>query len=344
MSEYDSEPVPADVRIVVIGGGTGTFTVLSGLKRHPVRLSAIISVADNGGSTGVLRDELGVLPPGDIRQCLVALSSGDEIMRRAFNHRFQSGSLKGHSLGNLILSALQEMSDGPLEAVEHAQQILRVRGRVIPVSSKASNLYAELTDKKVVAGEHAIDEPSGQRAPIDRCFLDPPVTANAEAVDAIRKADMVVMGPGDLYTSLIPVLLVDGIVDALCDSQARLVYVLNLVTKHGQTDGFTASRFCSEVEKYIDPRHLDVVISNNAQPPAEVMERYAEAREHLVADDLHGLAYQVIRTPLISDRISKAAAGDKLKRSVLRHDPAKLAQAILGAVKPDALTDLGRNA
>jgi uncharacterized cofD-like protein len=316
------------LRIVVLGGGTGTFTVLSGLKRHPVELSAVVTVSDNGGSTGILRDELGVLPPGDIRQCLVALSSGDEMMRRVFNYRFPSGSLQGHTLGNLFLSALQEMCGGPLEAVKQAQQILRVRGRVIPVSPQASNLYAELTDKTVVVGEHAIDEPSSQRAPIDRCFLDPPVTANAEAVDIIRDADIVVMGPGDLYTSLIPVLLVDGIVDALCDSNARRIYVLNLVTKGGQTDGFTATRFCSEIEKYLAPLRLDSVIANCAVPPPEVMERYAEAHDASVFDDLDD-HWKVLRAPLISDRITGNVVGDKLKRSVLRHDPAKLAAAIL---------------
>lgn len=322
-------------RIVVLGGGTGTFTVLTGLKRHPVELSAVVSIADNGGSTGVLRDELGVLPPGDIRQCLVALSSGDEMMRRVFSHRFSRGSLQGHTLGNLFLSALEELCGNPLEAVKQAQQILRVRGRVIPVSSQASNLYAELEDGTVVEGEHAIDEPSAQRAAIDRCFLDPPVVANADAVDAIRQADILVMGPGDLYTSLIPVLLVDGVVDAICDSRARRVFVVNLVTNRGQTDGYTASRFCRAVEQYISPAKLDAVILNTAVPSPEILKRYEKANDQLVEDDLLPDGWPVLRTPLISERIAGKVAGDKLKRSVLRHDPAKLAAAILSAISPD---------
>jgi len=322
-------------RIVVLGGGTGTFTVLTGLKRHPVDLSAVVSIADNGGSTGVLRDELGVLPPGDIRQCLVALSSGDEMMRRVFSHRFSRGSLQGHTLGNLFLSALEELCGNPLEAVKQAQQILRVRGRVIPVSPQASNLYAELEDGTVVEGEHAIDEPSAQRAAIDRCFLDPPVMATPDAVDAIRQADIVVMGPGDLFTSLIPVLLVDGVSDALAESQAKLVYVLNLVTKSGQTDGYTARRFCETVDQYIDPARLDTVLMNTATPSPAILKRYEKANDQLVTDDLQDVPWQVVRAPLISERLAGAAMGDKLKRSVLRHDPAKLAAAILSAISPD---------
>lgn len=338
LSENPSDRTQGSPRVVVLGGGTGTFTVLTGLKRHPVDLAAVVSIADNGGSTGVLRDELGVLPPGDIRQCLVALSSGDEVMRRVFSHRFTKGSLQGHTLGNLFLSALEELCGNPLEAVKLAQQVLRVRGRVIPVSPQASNLYAELEDGTVLEGEHAIDEPHAQRAAIDRCFLDPPVMANIEAVDAIRQADVVVMGPGDLYTSLIPVLLVDGIVDALAESRAKLVYVLNLVTKHGETDGYSAKRFCEVVGQYIEPARLHAVLVNTAAPSPALLKRYEKVRDQLVVDDLQDVPWEVIRAPLISERLVGDVPGDKLKRSVLRHDPAKLAAAILSAVgiRPEA--------
>lgn len=321
----------AKKRIVVMGGGTGTFTVLSGLKHHPVDLTAIVSIADNGGSTGILRDQLGVLPPGDIRQCLVALSSGDDVLRHLFNYRFQEGALSGHNFGNLFLSALEKITGDPLSAVREAHRILNVKGRVIPVSAQASNLFAELSDGTVVEGEHAIDEPASERASIRRCFLSPSVSANPEALDAIRQADAIVMGPGDLYTSLAPVLLTEGVTRALAESSAKKIYVMNLVTKYGQTDGFTADRFCREVSSLIAPATLSRVILNSAHPSPELIERYAQAKEHEVKDDLDG-AYEVLRTPLLSEEVTETVKGDSLRRSLLRHDSDKLAGAILASI------------
>ncbi|MFA5186238.1 MAG: gluconeogenesis factor YvcK family protein [Patescibacteria group bacterium] len=331
-TEREPEGKAPRLRIVVMGGGTGTFTVLSGLKLHDVDLSAVVSIADNGGSSGILRDELGALPHGDTRRCLVALSSADEIMRRAFNHTFsKEGSLKGHKLGNLILSGLEELCGNPLEAVKYAHHILRVQGRVIPVSGQASNLYAELADGTLVEGEHAIDEPSDPRAAIERCFLDPSVMANPDAVDAIRQADAIVMGPGDLFTSLIPVLLVEGVVEALCESRAKRILVINLVTKHGETDGYKASDFCRVAEQYIGPAKLDRIIVNTAEPSPEILKRYEQAKDQLVVDDLGDMP-RVFRAPLISERTAKKVPGDMVQRSVLRHDPVKLAAAILAAI------------
>ncbi len=319
-------------KIVVMGGGTGTFTVLSGLKYHPVDLSAVVTIADNGGSTGVLRDELGVLPPGDIRQCLVALSAGDDVLRNLFNYRFHEGSLSGHNFGNLFLSALEKVSGGPLSAIREAHRILNVRGRVIPVSARATNLFAELEDGKVIEGEHAIDEPDGDRASIRRCFLSPPVSANPEAITAIEEADIVVLGPGDLFTSLIPVLLVEGIPQALANTKAKRLFILNLVTKYGQTESYTARMFCEAIAHAIAPAPLDVVLANTDVPPPEILARYEKARERVVEDDLVGTPYRVLRVPLLSDDFHEAPVGDPIRRSLLRHDPAKLAQAILGAV------------
>jgi uncharacterized cofD-like protein len=319
-------------RITVLGGGTGTFTVLTGLKKYPVDLSAVVSSADDGGSTGVLRDELGVLPPGDIRQCLVALSSADEIMRRVFSYRFTRGAFSGHALGNIFLSALEDLCGNPLEAVRQAHQLLRVRGRVIPVSATASNLYAQLADGTVVRGEHAIDEPAEERAAIETCFLDPHVDANPEALDAIRQADLLVMGPGDLYTSLIPVLLVDGIADAVAECRGKRVFVVNLMTKKGQTDGYSARRFVDVVRPYVAPADIDAVVLNSEATPKDVLERYAEFGEHPVTDDFGADDPHAIRAPLVSDRIAKTSDSDKLRRSVLRHDADKLAKALMGFV------------
>lgn len=315
-------------KIVVLGGGTGTFTVLSGLKRYPIDISAIVSVADNGGSTGILRDELGVLPPGDIRQCLVALSAGDDVLRNLFNYRFHEGSLAGQNFGNLFLSALEKVSGDPLTAIREAHLILNVRGRVIPVSSVASNVFAELQDGTVVEGEHAIDT-TELRTRIQRCFLSPSVPANPDAVQAIAEADVIVLGPGDLYTSLIPVCLVDGVCQALAASSAKKVYVVNLVTKKGQTSGFTAKTFCDVLSAHLGPAKIDDVIVNNASPQAELLAKYEQSGDRLVEDDADGMPFRVHRAPLLAETIIDRIPGDRIQRSLLRHDPMKLAEAIL---------------
>ncbi len=319
-------------KIAVLGGGTGTFTVLSGLKHHPVDLTAIVSIADNGGSTGVLRDELGVLPPGDIRQCLVALADGDESLRSLFTYRFHEGGLSGHTFGNLFLSALEKVTGDPLRAVREAHRILNVRGRVIPVSAVASDLFAELEDQTVVVGEHAIDAPDGERAAIARCFLSPSVAANPDALEAIRAADVIVLGPGDLYTSLVPVLLVEGVAQAIADSGAQVVFVLNLATKRGQTDGFTAQRICDALAPYLAPAQLSAVVVNSIAPPPDVYDRYVLAGEQPVLDDLGDGPPRVLRTPLITSVTQDAIKGDALKRSLFRHDPDLLAAAILAVL------------
>jgi uncharacterized cofD-like protein len=269
-------------RVVVIGGGTGTFTVLSGLKHFDCKPTAIVTMADNGGSSGILRDELGVLPPGDIRQCLVALSAGDDTLRRLFTYRFSEGSLSGHNFGNLFLSALEKLTGDPLQAVREAHRILHVKGRVIPVSAQPANLFAELVDGTVVEGEHAIDEPYGDRKAIERCFLSPAVQANMEAIEAILAADIIVMGPGDLYTSLIPVLLVDGICDALMRTKSKKMFVINLVTKKGQTDGFAASHFVEAVHRVIAPVRVDEVLLNSAPISHRIRARYEQVGEKVV--------------------------------------------------------------
>lgn len=315
-------------RITVLGGGTGTFTVLTGLKKHNVDLSAIVSMSDGGGSTGILRDEMGVLPPGDLRQCLVALSDADQELRDLFLYRFTNESLAGHNFGNLFLSALEKTIGDPIKAVEAAHRILRVKGHIIPVSNTASNLHATLEDGTVINGEHRIDERTPLRSPIMQCELNPPVQANPDAIEAIKNADAIVISPGDLFTSIIPVLLVDGIAQALTQTQATIIYVVNLVTKPGQTDGFDAEQHVSTISKYLT-RNPDVVIMNSAKPSHMVRERYETQDERLVEGPLDADHYRVISAPLISDAIQEQSAGDRLTRSLLRHDPDRLALGIL---------------
>lgn len=317
-------------RIVVMGGGTGTFTVLSGLKRHNIDLSAIVSVADNGGSTGILRDELGVLPPGDIRQCLVALSAGDDTLRRLFTYRFHEGSLSGQNFGNLFLSALEKVCGNSLVAIQEAHRILNVRGRVIPVAPIASNLFAELEDGSVLEGEHAIDVMKTPLSEIRRCFLSPAVQANGEAVQAIMQADVVVIGPGDLFTSLVPVLLVDGIAQALAMTRAKKLYVLNLVAPKDQAEQFSALSHCDAISTAMSPAKIDTVIVNSATPDVELLKKYEIGGDTLMKDDLEGTSYASVRASLLAGSVSDRISGDPLQRSLLRHDPEALAEAIIG--------------
>jgi uncharacterized cofD-like protein len=322
-------------RVVVMGGGTGTFTVLSGIRTFPVHISAVVSIADNGGSTGVLRDELGVLPPGDIRQCLVALAEEGSIWRRLFSHRVErEGSLKGHTGGNLMIALLEDMTSDPLEAINAAHALLRCKGQVIPVSTTATHLVAELEDGTRVFGEHDVDEPTrGQRrAPIRRCLLEPSVKANPAAIEAILRADLLVLGPGDLYTSLYPVLLVEGIREALAQTKAKIAYVVNLMSKRGQTDGFTGSTFVERVSAMIAPAKLAGVIMNQAPIPTPILELYDRDGEHPIrVDDLDGWSSRLtlVRADLLSKKIRSSTPGDTVKRSVLRHDSDALAQAVL---------------
>lgn len=270
--------------IVVIGGGTGTFTVLSALKKLPgVKLSAIVSMADDGGSSGILRDQYGVLPPGDIRRALVALSASGDVMRNLFNYRFKEGGLRGHSFGNLFLTALEKVTGDFASAVREASQILNVDGEIIPVTLDDVRLYAKLEDGKVIRGERNIDIPKGNyRARIEKVWLVPEARINPDAGRALHNADLIVIGPGDLYTSLAPNLLVKGIPRAIRESKAKKVYVVNLMTKFGETHGFKGEDFVKEIEKYLGKNVLDYVIFNNKRPSKTVLERYKKEKAEFV--------------------------------------------------------------
>ena len=238
--------------IVTIGGGTGSFVLLSGLKRHPVNLSAIVSMADDGGSTGVLRDELGVLPPGDIRQCLVALSDSSDEMRQLMNYRFERGALKGHSFGNLLLGALEKINGGFLAGLKEAVKILNVKGEVIPVTADAVNLILDLKDGSTIKGEAAINRSSVlERIGIKRLYLRPRAHANAHAIKKIKEADIIIIGPGNFYCSIIPNLLVDGIADAIRISKATVILNCNLVNKNGHTERFTLDDYVDVINGYL---------------------------------------------------------------------------------------------
>lgn len=322
--------------IVVIGGGTGTFTVLSGLRDAPFELSAIVSTADDGGSTGILRDELGVLPPGDIRQALVALSDDSSTLRELLNYRFTEGSLEGHSFGNLFLSALEKVTGSFDEAVLEASKILAIHGTVIPVTNDPVVIRAETVDGKRVNGEHNIEEHIwAERSHIKRIWLEPPCTLLPQARQAIRQADLIVIAPGSVFTSLIPNLIVDGMQDALLKARAPIVQVVNLMTERGQAGDFFVQDFTELIQDYLGKRKIDYVVYNTKMPDAFLLERYKKEMERIpVCLDLKrrkNLPYRLIGTNLINRHgTSKPDPTDSLgsTRTLIRHNSQKLANVL----------------
>lgn len=333
MNELDPFP-KTDVKIVVIGGGTGSFTLLSALKDHSKSIVALVSMADDGGSTGVLRDELGVLPPGDVRQCLVALSSTPE-MRDLFSYRFEEGTLEGHTLGNLLLTAVEKMTDGDFgKAVEMASEILRINGRVVPVTLDNIRLKMHWPDGTTLSGEHVIDAGNFAHDPKKGVLsLSPRARVNPMAIRAIEQADIVVVAPGDLYTSLGPLLVVPGIGNALRKTKAKTAYVSNLVTKKGQTDEFTVSDHAAEIERFAGGQFLDYVLYNHQTPSAELAKRYRAEDAYVVAADMKVIAakhYRGVGGNFLGE-IAKSSMADKLPvtRSYIRHDASAVAHAIM---------------
>lgn len=317
-------------KITVLGGGTGTFVVLSGLKKFHLDLAAIVTMMDSGGSTGRLRDQLGVLPPGDIRQCLVALSEASELWRKLFLYRFETGDLEGHNFGNIFLSALEKVSSDYDEVMESVNYVLKTKGSVIPVTFEKSHVCARYESGKLIKGETNIDEDNPEQSRIIEAFLEPEVHANEKAVERLQTTDYLIVGPGDLYTSIIPVLLVDDLKTKIIKSPAKIVYFMNLVTKTGQTTRYTASDHIRDLTKYLG-RSPDIVFINNGAILPEVLEWYKSHGENPVEDDLNNSNFSgtIIREDLINRKQFTKPDADKLVRSILRHDSAKLAHALL---------------
>jgi len=304
-------------RIVVIGGGTGLSVLLRGLKEYTSNITAIVTVADDGGSSGRLRGELGMLPPGDIRNCLVALADKESLMEDLLQYRFKSGDLAGHNLGNLLLAALNHMAGGFQEAVQALSKVLAVRGQVLPVTLQNVVLGAELSDGTLVYGESSIPR---CRKPIKRVFLVPgDCYPLPEALQAIARADAVVLGPGSLYTSILPNLLVRGISEAIARTRAVRVYVCNVMTQPGETDGYTASDHLKAIFSHAGPI-VDYVVVNRGSIPARLKVRYRrEGAVPVVAD-----------TEILQQMGVKVIEGDLVHESnVVRHHPGKLARLIL---------------
>jgi uncharacterized cofD-like protein len=307
-------------KIVIIGGGTGVFTVLTGLKKHFSHLTAIVSMADSGGSSGVLREEFGILPPGDVRRALVALSRTDnKVLAELMSYRFSQGNgLTGHNFGNLLITALTHMTGNFEKALTEAGKILQVKGKIIPVTLERSHLFAELEDGQVIAGETNIDVPTHDpKLKIENVWLEPKAEVNPNTHRAILTADLVIIGPGDLYTSLVPNLLVAGVPEALRETKAVILYIVNIMTKYGETNYFKASNFLQIVEEYIGQGVIDAILINSKIPSKSRLEAYQEESAEVVVNDLEGLtSATVIARDLIRPR------------GFIRHDPEKLAQLV----------------
>ncbi len=321
-------------KVVTIGGGTGSFTLLSGLKKYPIELSAIVSMADDGGSTGVLRDELGVLPPGDVRQCLVALSQSSEMLRALMNYRFEGGGLSGHSFGNLFLSALEKVTGSFSLGVAEAAKILSVKGEVISVTNADTKLFLKLKDDGLLRGENEINHNFEiQKRGVEKMYLSPKAKANPRAIEKILSADLIVIGPGNHYCSIVPNLLVAGIPEAIRKSKAKVVYNCNLVNKKGQTEEFTLDDYVDAVEKYIGKGRIDFVTYNTRKPSKALLKKYEHESELVTFDKdaRHSRHYRVVQTDILSSEEIHFSSADKIAhiRSFIRHDTEKLGKVLL---------------
>ncbi|PCI76701.1 hypothetical protein COB21_04020 [Candidatus Aerophobetes bacterium] len=316
-------------KIVVIGGGTGNFTVLSGLKNHNLDLTAVVSMADDGGSTGILRDELGVLPPGDVRQCLVALSNSSVVMRSLMNYRFDSTELGGHSVGNLLISALQKVTGSFERAIEEAGKILSIQGRVLPVTTHEVRLKMILKSKKILEGEKEVYLSTEIDQGYDSIFLEPYAKANPHAIDAILNADLIIMGPGGLHTSLIPNLLVEGVADAIATTKSKKLYISNLMNRKGQTTGYKVSDYYNEITKFIGKDVFDWILVNDQKPSPNLIDRY-RAEGELTENDMYDK--RIILAPLLGNIEAKDKNDFLLKRNLIRHNSSQVTKEIMKIV------------
>jgi len=309
-------------KIVVIGGGTGLSTLLRGLKTYSANITAIVTVADDGGSSGRLRQEFGVLPPGDIRNCLAALADEEKLLTELFQYRFRAGDgLTGHSFGNLFLTAMSDITGDLERAVAASSKVLAVRGQVLPATLSDVRLWAELADGRRIEGESSIPKAGGKIVKIGCIPANPP--ALPAAIKAIKEADYIIIGPGSLYTSLIPNLLVSDIADAIAQSQAPRIYVCNVMTQPGETQGYTVADHIRAIDAACGERQLfDAVLVHKKSPSAQSLIRYAQQDSHPVFLDREAVSQ-------LGRRIVLANVLYEDKTGFVRHNPQKLAKVLL---------------
>lgn len=312
-------------KVVVMGGGTGIFPVTQALKHLDVTICTIIGVSDSGGSSGKIRDEFGFQPVGDLRQSLAALaeSEGQEWIRKLLLYRFSKGSgLKGHNLGNLILTALQDMTGDTATALEKATQVFRLGGTVIPATKELVDLKITYEDGTQLVGEDYLNAESARDQRVTQVELEPAAKLHPQAEAALLEADVVIIGPGDVYGSLLAVLLPINIKEVFARSKARIIYLSNLMTRHLQTDNMTTSEHVALIEEYLGKKVTTILI-NDRPIPQPALDLYAASHEFPLVDDLDGDS-RVYRSDIISEETESTPEGDALHRAYLRHDPQKL--------------------
>lgn len=312
-----------ETKVVVIGGGTGLSTMLRGLKQYTSHITAIVTVGDDGGGSGKLREDLGMLPPGDIRNCILALADTEPLMEDLLQYRFTEGSLKGQCFGNLFLAAMAGISENFEDAVQKMSSVLAVKGKVLPVTLDDMKLIAELENGEIIEGESKIPSEVIVRNTRIKKIAIKPIDAKPleEAIKAINNADVIIMGPGSLYTSIIPNLLVKGIPEAICKSPAKKVYISNVMTQPGETDGFKVSNHLKVLMDYGVAENIDYVIANNGIIPPDIKEKYAKENAELVVldyENISNLNVNVIEADLI-----------KITKRYVKHNAEKLAELIM---------------
>lgn len=320
---YDKRILIKGPKIVAIGGGTGLSTMLRGLKAFSSNITAVVTVADDGGGSGMLRQELGMLPPGDIRNCILALADMEPILEQLLQYRFQDGSLKGQSFGNLFLAAMDGISSNFEEAVRRVSDVLAVTGRVLPVTLDDITLNAELDDGGIICGESMIGRHSDfHKGRIKRVYLEP---SHAEplkdVLDAISEADIIALGPGSLYTSIIPNLLVKGVCGAIKNSKALKAYVCNVMTQPSETEGYSAYDHIKALEEHSYVGMVECCIVNNSSIPDRILKKYLNDGAEQVRIDRDKILNAGIK--LIEGNYAS------LKNDLVRHDPQKLARAVI---------------
>lgn len=320
---YHKRQLERGPRIITVGGGTGLSVILSGLKEYTSNISAIVTVADSGGSSGRLREQFDILPPGDIRNCLVALADAPALMRDLFQFRFNKNSeFSGHNFGNLFITVMTQLTGDFEKAIKESSRVLAIRGQVIPSTLNNVVLVAQHKNGSTTEGEDQIPR---AHKPIDRVYLKPDNSLpTPEAIKAIQEAQIIILGPGSLYTSIIPNLLIREITEAIVASDAIKIYVCNIMTQHGETDNFTAYDHLNALIKHSHPKILDYCILNNAPIPQELLERYRQEQSYPMVKDAHKIksaGYRIIEDEIITTK------------DYIRHDPAKLAKIILGLIE-----------
>jgi uncharacterized cofD-like protein len=311
---------------VAVGGGTGLSALLRGLKHHAGngrirKLTGVVTVTDDGGSSGRLRKEFGVLPPGDIRNCLVALADDEDLLARLFQYRFPNGGgLLGHSFGNLFLTALTGITGDFHQAILTAESILSVRGKICPATLHDVRLRGRGVSGRIYEGESEVGLSSEELAAVE---IDPPAPpAFPPAVAALESADLILLGPGSLYTSILPNLLIPGIRQAIAKARARKILLLNLMTQPGETDGMMGAAHLQALARYVGPGFIDAVLVNSAEIPPHLIRHYAETGSEPVTcqrEEMEALGVEIVEADLLA-----------VDQDLIRHDPEKLANAVLG--------------